>query len=181
MPATALEVKLADVVSGMLGESASEPLAPITRVEIHASSLQITFPIRYSPVIRSRLIDGEHASVDPVDHPQLRPIVPIRMRLRGGRTWIVGEQMRGARPDKILVGALRAAHAMLARDAHGLPVIEAIPPSPYPRSILRLAFLAPELQQAILAGRQQSGLTLARLMGKPIPLLWSEQAGLLRS
>lgn len=169
------------MIGRMLGASASEPLAPITRVEIHASSLQIILPVRHLPVVRSRLIDGEHADADLGDHSQLRLIVPIRMRLRGGRTWIVGEQMPGARPDKFLVNALRAAHAMVGRDPQGLPVIEAIPLSPYSRSVLRLAFLAPELQKAILAGRQQSGLTLARLMAKPIPLLWSEQASLLRS
>ena len=35
------------------------------------------------------------------------------------------------------------AHAMVLRDPNGLPVIEAIPPSPYSRSVLRLAFLSP--------------------------------------
>ena len=60
------------------------------------------------------------------------------------------------------------------------PVLEAIPASPYHRRLLRLAFLAPELQRAILAGRQPPGLTLKQLLEQRLPLLWSEQAPALR-
>jgi len=41
--------------------------------------------------------------------------------------------------------------------------------------MLRLAFLAPDLQRAILEGRQPRGMTLARLIEIDIPHLWSEQ------
>ena len=99
------------------------------------------------------------------------------MQLHGGRTLIVGAADAPARPDPVLIKALRAAHAMLARDASGSPVLEAIPASPYHRRLLRLAFLAPELQRAILAGRQPPGLTLKQLLEQRLPLLWSEQAG----
>ncbi len=75
----------------------------------------------------------------------------------------------------MLIRALRAAHAMLEHDAAGEPVIEAIPASPYHRRLLRLAFLAPDLQRAILAGRQPPGLTLKHLLEQRPPLLWSEQ------
>ena len=78
------------------------------------------------------------------------------MQLHGGRTVIVGAADAPARPDPVLIKALRAAHAMLGRDA-GEPMLEAIPASPYHRRLLRLAFLAPELQRAILAGRQPPG------------------------
>ena len=47
------------------------------------------------------------------------------------------------------------------------------------RRILRLAFLAPDLQQAILEGRQPKTLTLAHLIESDIPLLWSEQRRLI--
>ena len=56
-------------------------------------------------------------------------------------------------------------------------MLEAIPASPYRRRLLRLAFLAPELQRAILAGRQPPGLTLKKLLEQRLPLLWSDQAG----
>ena len=97
------------------------------------------------------------------------------MQLHGGRTWIVGAADAPARPDPVLIRALRNAHAMLAHDAGGEPVLEAIPASPYHRRLLRLAFLAPELQRAILAGRQPPGLTLKHLLKQCLPLLWSEQ------
>ena len=79
-----------------------------------------------------------------------------------------------ARPDPVLIRALRAAHAMLARDAIGGPVLEAIPASPYHRRLLRLAFLAPELQRAILTGRSRRALAQAPPRQR-LPLLWSEQ------
>ncbi len=47
------------------------------------------------------------------------------------------------------------------------------------RRMLRLAFLAPDLQRAILEGRQPREITLARLIDSEIPLLWSEQRRLL--
>jgi site-specific DNA recombinase len=72
--------------------------------------------------------------------------------------------------------ALRSAHTMVGRDAHGMPTMESIPDSPYDRQLVRLALLAPDLQAAILAGQQPPGLTLAQLLATPIPLLWSEQA-----
>ncbi|MBN9507421.1 MAG: hypothetical protein J0I69_15520 [Altererythrobacter sp.] len=58
---------------------------------------------------------------------------------------------------------------------NGLPVLEAAPASRYDRQILRLAFLAPDLQHDILAGRQPPPLTLEGLRCREIPLCWREQ------
>lgn len=49
------------------------------------------------------------------------------------------------------------------------------PTSAYERNLVRLVFLAPDLQQRILEGRQAAGLTLARLMAGSIPACWREQ------
>jgi site-specific DNA recombinase len=103
------------------------------------------------------------------------------MRLRGGRRWIVGGASPASRRDPVLIRALRAAHAMLGTDAAGLPTLHAAPASPYRRQLVRLAFLAPDLQRAILAGQQQPGLTLEQLMHAPMPVLWSEQAAMIES
>jgi hypothetical protein len=80
----------------------------------------------------------------------------------------------------VLIKALRAAHTLVRHDAQGFPFLDAVPASPYERRLLRLAFLAPDLQKAILAGRQPPGLTLSQLMTNPIPLSWHAQAALLR-
>jgi hypothetical protein len=65
-----------------------------------------------------------------------------------------------------------------ARKVAAFMAADVAPASTYDRSLVRLAFLAPELQRAILTGRQPPGLTLRALMDAPIPLLWTEQAGL---
>lgn len=40
---------------------------------------------------------------------------------------------------------------------------------------MQLAFLAPDIQQAILAGHQPPGLTPAELMAEGFPLAWDAQ------
>jgi len=57
----------------------------------------------------------------------------------------------------------------------GLPRVEAAPESPYERRILRLAFLAPDIQRDIIAGLQPSGLNLGRFMKIDVPLAWPDQ------
>ena len=79
-------------------------------------------------------------------------------------------------PDPVLVKALRSAHAMLHQDDGGLPVLVTAPDTPYRRRLVRLAFLAPEIQRAIVEGRQSAGVTLTQLLKGPIPLAWSQQA-----
>lgn len=46
---------------------------------------------------------------------------------------------------------------------------------PYHRSLAQLAFLAPDIQTAILEGRQPAGLTLESLLDKTLPVAWSDQ------
>lgn len=63
---------------------------------------------------------------------------------------------------------------MLVRE-NGLPLIHTAPVSPYDRSILRLAFLAPDIQRAILDGRQPHGFNLEAFGKMTVPLAWSKQ------
>ncbi|MNE73928.1 hypothetical protein D3C80_1699670 [compost metagenome] len=51
----------------------------------------------------------------------------------------------------------------------------AAPVGAYDRKLVRLAFLAPDLQRAILEGRQAPGLTLSRLLDEPISPDWNCQ------
>ena len=178
VPGPALEDVVSGVIRRIAPASAADPLALPVRVEVHTESLQLLMPVTLLATLRSRLVSGETAEPDAADGALLRLIVPVRMRLRGGRSWILGGTSPVSRRDPVLIKALRTAHAMLGADDAGLPVIEAAPPSPYLRRLVRLAFLAPDLQRAILAGRQPPGLTLERLMRTPMPGLWSEQGTL---
>ena len=111
--------------------------------------------------------------------------LPIRCKLRGGRSWITpppgAASATQTRRDPALVRALRLAHRLTAamswRSADGVPETlgTKAPTSPYHRRLCRLAFLAPDLQQAILGGRQPPALNLERLIHEPIPLAWPEQ------
>lgn len=47
--------------------------------------------------------------------------------------------------------------------------------SAYERKLVRLAFLAPDVQRAILNGSQSPRVTLARLLHEPIPTDWDDQ------
>jgi len=138
-------------------------------------------PIGRLATTRVRLEPGETAEADAADPALLRLTLPVRVRFRGGRSWILGTTRPPARRDPVLIKALRSAHAMLKTDGAGLPTLDAAPASPYRRRLVRLAFLAPDLQRAVLAGRQPPGLTLEQLMRAPMPMLWSDQAAMVES
>ena len=86
-----------------------------------------------------------------------------------------------SRRDPVLIRALSQAHRLTAamgwRSADGRLERRrtTVPVNPYQRQLCRLAFLAPDLQAAILDGRQPPGLNLERLIHEPIPLAWPEQ------
>ncbi|NQX95537.1 MAG: hypothetical protein HRT64_11585 [Erythrobacter sp.] len=71
--------------------------------------------------------------------------MPIRFATRGSKKKIVAATSKPPQPDHVLISALRKAHTML-RTERGLPVIDTSPSSPYDRNMLRLAFLAPDIQ-----------------------------------
>ena len=112
---------------------------------------------------------------DDEDAARLRIAVPIRVQLRGGRTWVIRGAAPTARRDPVLIKALRRAHAMLSAGQDRRRVLLASPPSPYLRQMVKLAFLAPDLQRDILAGRQPFGLTLEQLIHSNLPDCWAKQ------
>jgi hypothetical protein len=79
--------------------------------------------------------------------------LPLSLRLRGWRRFFAAGAKRISYPDPTLIAALRKAHRMTERE-RGMPTVAASPVSPYDRRILRLAFLAPDLQREIIAGLQ---------------------------
>jgi hypothetical protein len=112
--------------------------------------------------------------------------VPIRMQFRGGRALINTEHAaHSSAPaihlDQVLISALRRAHATLAElnaSPHAPPkdlVFAKAPANSYHARLYRLATLAPDIQKAILTGRQPASLMLQTLMDNPIPPSWVEQ------
>ena len=83
--------------------------------------------------------------------------------------------------DRNLIGGLKRAHKVL-RDLNASPLqpvallVDARPPeNTYLRRLSSLAFLAPDIQEAILEGRQPAGFTLEPLIRNTIPPGWDDQ------
>ena len=69
---------------------------------------------------------------------------------------------------------------MLKKDKNGQPLIEVAPKSLYERRLLKLAFLAPDIQQAILTGSLPRRINLERLIKMELPNDWAAQRQLFR-
>ena len=164
---------------GLTGEAeVSAVLAPVRRIDLLSDAVVITLdPARLSLVARKGL--------EPAGPDELRLTVAVRCKTRGGHIERLGPDGRPLvhrpRRDPALIKGLRRAHqlagAMGWKAGDGALVAQQIaaPANAYDRKVVRLAFLAPDLQRAILEGRQASSLTLQRLLDDPIPLSWPSQ------
>ena len=112
--------------------------------------------------------------------------IPTAFKPRGGRKLVVSPDGVPAwagprrRVDDTLVKTLGRAfrrRRLLKTGVHGtvdeIARAEGINDS-YVSRILRLTLLAPDIVEAVLDGRQQPVLTMARLM-KPFPAAWEDQ------
>lgn len=126
---------------------AEDPLVLPIRIIIHEAALHIMLPIQFLTKVRGRLAAGERAERDAFEPQSLRLEIPTTLRLRGGRTTIAASSTSPVRRDAVLIAALRKAHDMVALDKKGMPLISSAPASPYLRRVVRLAFLAPDLQR----------------------------------
>ena len=170
--------------------------ASLLRVE--ASFDTVMIEVAASAVVRDgadfeheRIRVGRHLTKDdrlrpkPGDPATLQLYTTVRLKRRGGRTSLslpdgsdhVPQRLR---PDPTLISALRRAQKL--KRQHGLkfegslPKIEPTAPGDrYELRLLALAFLAPDLQADILAGRQPAGLSLQQLIMNPTPLAWADQ------
>jgi hypothetical protein len=87
---------------------------------------------------------------------------------------------RKAPRDPVLIRGLRQAHRIAAglgwRAADGSFNEAGKPPNgSYERRLWPLVFLAPDIQEAILHGRQPPSLTLDRLLRMKLPTAWCDQ------
>ncbi len=170
LPAPTIERLVSEALVRWLPEE-REPHRMLVAVRLTSTGLSVELNTARPKPITGRLQPDEELVTG--DAGTVTIHVPLALPLRGGRKGVVAGRRTG-NPDLTLIAALRRAHAMLDRD-RGRPLMTDAPVSPYDRRILRLAFLAPDLQRDILAGRQPASLNLEYLMASEIPLAWSEQ------
>ena len=160
----------------------SDAREQLVRVEIDASKVKIV--ARPAGKVRLERIDAaDRAFVR--DDGQIELRTDIQLRAWSGRTHIVrGDNRRivdEASVDASLVRGLARAHALvrLAKASSERTImldgVERDVTDSYVRRMSRLAFLAPDIQKAIVVGQQPASLTLERLMRIDLPIAWSEQ------
>ncbi len=109
--------------------------------------------------------------------------MPAELRRLGKeKRLIVAAHAPKTNPDAVLIKAIVRAHQWFemlknrtVKSITDLAKIEDVQRT-YPSRIMPLAFLAPDITEAILEGRQPLGLTLDRLLATmPLPLAWDAQ------
>jgi DNA invertase Pin-like site-specific DNA recombinase len=154
----------------------------IRRIEIHPQAVLLYLVLPRHSGWRQLLEQGDSWHLDDIGHPVIT--IPGKLRLRGGRTQLsmpAGAQASRPRHDRTLIAALRRAHAELRNHGIHLRASDGTLEQargiddPRLRRIATLAFLAPDIQKAILEGRQPPGLTLADLLGVPRVCAWVTQ------
>jgi hypothetical protein len=130
--------------------------------------------------------DPDRASGDvPTDQSELITIllpVSFRRRAQGEKLIIAAGDAPASNPDQQLIRAVATSHSWFSkiRDGGIASLRELAERQGMDRSdtgrILRLAFLAPDIVEAILQGRQPRDLTYKRLMRlRILPVSWAEQ------
>ncbi|MFN9833751.1 MAG: recombinase family protein [Phenylobacterium sp.] len=177
VPAAALEACVAETLQKLVDTA---DLDRLIRAEVQSGGLVL---VVRAPGLESDLPPGW--SVRTAQDETLQITRPVQWVRRRGRAEVLPPPGQGGapgpRPDPYMVKALRRAHQMLAQHG-GCPVgrpEQALPGSapdgPYERRLIRLAFLAPDLQAKILEGRQPRGLTLKALLRWEPPADWPAQ------
>ena len=172
--AKALEAFVREKISQLL-PTVDDPLSLPTRIVIGDGELVLNLPARFSRTVRRYL--GQDMSLEPHSSEPEFVCIYIPTSLGTARRRPAIRPTRSFLParDDILIKALRAAHDMVSLTRVGAPIIESVPRPRYLRRLIRLAFLAPDIQDAILAGTQPPELRLADLIRNPIPLDWDTQ------
>lgn len=165
----------------------------VARAEIHPSDVRLL--LRLNPLcrngagledLRRRLAPNERLQRESLDQRLVRLELPVRIKLRGGRTWHVGPKGSELKlpdlPDLKLAERIQKAHRILAccgaePDASRSTLFRAKAPATTAATrAARWAFLAPDLQHRILTGHAPAGGPWPEEF--ELPLLWSEQRAL---
>lgn len=206
VPAAAIETLVSErirlLAPGISKHDVETEFRPVIgRVEIHP--LEVHLLLRLHALakaagekfgmekIRGRLGPGDHVMADPNQSGQVRILLPVRLKVRGGRTWMDGPDgqavITASPPDRSGIRWLRAAHSILwtcgihpeerpdrLRHAQG-------PDASYKTLIARWAFLAPDIQRGILTGIVGSEAVGRLRRSGDIPLCWQDQRELIRA
>ena len=173
--------------------SSAEVASVVRRLELGREETQlvldatVAFEGRHRRVgflaLKSRLQAGEEVFWEEGGADAIRVFLPLRLQLRGGRTFLAGgaEDARAKQINLGMATALRSAHSELMQlkvsplSAPTDMALACAPIGQHRRQLGRLPFLAPDLQRAILEGTQPPTLKLRTLLKNDLPLLWSEQ------
>jgi len=135
----------------------------------------VTVPSAFNRTIKRHMEPDEQVEPNGTDDKLVDLHLPASLGSRNARATIRPTATPAGRRDPVLIKALRSAHAMIELTRNGAPIIETIPGPRYQRRLLRLAFLSPDIQRAILAGQQPAGLRLEDLVRNEVPTDWHEQ------
>lgn len=154
----------------------------IARIDIRQDGLGISL---HAGLLRGDL--GEEFAKPIAACDPLRLDIPVHLKRRGVETKLVltDERVSAATPDPNLIVAVTQGHRWFEEIRTGVaPSVNAlvrrhgVDRGDVSRT-LPLAFLAPDIVEAILHGRQPVELTAARLKRTRLPLSWIEQRRLL--
>jgi DNA invertase Pin-like site-specific DNA recombinase len=176
--------KLADASdSGSFASYLQTVAALVQRITVAQD--QVTIEISREGLADCLLGRGAPSSSSGKDHSPILIEVPVRFRRRGveAKLVVLDQQHGASEPDGNLVKALARAHEwwhrILRGEADGVSDIARADGlcRTHVTRVLCLAFLAPEIAQAILEGRQPTELTAKRLIRSTLkmPVLWTDQ------
>jgi len=195
-PADVLEARVTSCLERLSGSAKFDVAAIVARVEVHPTTIQLVVrraamfrrasnPETEYQTLAARLGSAEPIAREACDDSLIRITIACRLKRSAGRGWMLeGRGLSGSgkpQPDRFLIRALRSAHEILKGDSEiplGQPEnfpLESAPKGPHFGKLCRLAYLAPDIQAAILEGRQPLDLTQSRLLDTEIPILWDDQ------
>jgi site-specific DNA recombinase len=163
-------------IQELRSEAGGEALAALVdRVDLARDGFRVTLRLPISPS-------------DPSDTLTLAQFVPLTMRKRGVelRLVIPNEPPSAAKADMVLLRTIARAHKwfdqLLSGEVKSLASIATREGLNYRfvGKVIRLAFLAPEIVEAIAEGRQPAELSTELLTKRiRLPLAWNDQKRLL--
>ena len=160
--------------------AASDQRALLTSVLRRIDVSRHSIDVHVVPASLSLALQGKQAVVDPAATTLLLPIPAALRRAGKEMAFLVGEHAVAADPAlvRLIAKARSLRAALIGEDAKSLSAIAAAEGISvgYASRLVRLAWLAPDIVEAILEGRQPVGLTATHLMKTAdLPLEWAAQ------